>query len=142
MRRWLNPMIVVGSTLRNVVVGWHVFGAERAPVRLWLRFDDQWSEVCTRGDGSLGLDRSEAPASFDMAELGRFEMRPAEPSHLLRPLIGQPITRVARVVWERTCVGLVLHAPTGSVLLANEADEVFISNGMLPPDVWDAEIEG
>jgi hypothetical protein len=138
----MDPTEVVGRWLREVVLGWHVAAEAREPALLWLRLDDRWTEVCTWGDGSLRLDSGRTPRSFDMAELGRFEILPAESTHPLHPLIGRRIDRIGRIVWRRTCVGLVLHAAGRSAVVANDADELFTSTDRLPADVSDAAIEG
>lgn len=134
MRDWAEPETLVGRRLDEVVVGWHRFSGSSTPVTLFLSVEGQWLEVCTTGDGSLRLARTQRPVDFDMAEYGQFKMLPAGQDHPLHPLIGQTLGHVRLVIWEHTCVGLVIEANDGSVVLANEADEIFVSNGALPPD--------
>ncbi|MEO0477715.1 MAG: hypothetical protein AAF085_17355, partial [Planctomycetota bacterium] len=141
MRTWVDPIAMVGRRLDDVVIGWHCLGRHQDPAGLWLRFDEQWVEVCTWGDGSLRFDLCDKPVDSDMAEFGRFEMRPPISADPLRPLMGWPVVRVRRITWDGTCVGFVLETSGSSVLLANEADEVLVSTGELPRDHVDAVID-
>ena len=142
MRQWLDPRALIGLRLTSVTVGWHVHGSSRKPVLLFLGTDDAGVlEVCTAGDASLRLDQATEPQDFDMAQYGRFEFQPVEQTHVLRPHIGSTIHGVERIRWRETTVGLLVHFANGAVVLANEADEIFVSTGSLPPDYRYASIE-
>ena len=73
-----------------------------------------------------------------MGKHGRFEFERLVVGHPLAPLLGSAIDRARRIVWRDTDVGLELVTGCHCVVIANEADEVFVSNGPLPPDYADA----
>ena len=123
-----------GRSLTDVVVGWHIHGDSRTEVLLYLQVSGVgWLEAHTAGDGSLQLIPQE-PEAFDMDEYGRFEMHPAAPDHPLVGLIGHPISGVRQFVWRGATIAVELHAADKVAVIANEADEVFVSTGALPPD--------
>jgi hypothetical protein len=97
-------------------------------------------EAHTDGAGSLKLLRRPVPSDFSMDEYGRFEFRAIDADHPAARLLDQTITTMEHIRWSSTVVGLRLGTDIGVVVLANEADEVFVSNGPLPPDYDDATI--
>ena len=97
-------------------------------------------EAHTAGS-SIVLIPGPVPADFDMEEYGRYEYREAPKDHPTSLLLDQPITGVDQVRWRRGDVGLRLRVNDRVVVIANEADEVFVSDGALPPDYSTAWIE-
>jgi hypothetical protein len=137
----IDPVDLIGKRIVEVVVGWHVDGSSRSAVRLFLRLSDGVDvEVHASGDGSLALVPEAVPDDFDMDQHGRFKFRVAHAEHPASVLLQQPISRVERIRWNNVVVGLRLHVGSGVVVLANEADEVYVSDGSLPPDCSSATI--
>jgi hypothetical protein len=139
----IEPAQLEGQRVVDVTLGWHIHGDHEEPVLyfLWLG-DGEHVELHTPGDGSIALRRGTAPTDFDMGDYGRFEFRTADARSPIRALVGRKITRVQRIRWRGHDVGLRMRADDDAVVIvANEADEVFTSDGQLPPDYRDAVIE-
>ena len=64
-----------------------------------------------------------------------------EDGNVLWPYLGLRILTVEQLRWRDTTVGLQLEFGAGRVLLANNADEIFLSTGALPADYLDATFE-
>ena len=139
-RSAIDPSTLLGESIRGVIVGWHVHDAHRSASRLFLCFDSRDIEVHTAGDGSLALIQGPVPTDFSMDEYGSFEFREAAPDHPAVRLIGHRLTSVDGIHWRGSEVGLRLGTENEVVVLVNEADEVFVSDGALPPDYCDATI--
>lgn len=140
-RPWIDVTELDDRTLRSVVVGWHVYEGSRTPSRLFLQADEQLFEVCTAGDGSLQLSSATTPEDFDMEQYGRCEFEPIDDEHRLFVHLGSRIRTARRIVWRHTAIGWRLETEVGVVVLANQADEIFLSTGELPPDYSEATIE-
>jgi hypothetical protein len=138
----IDPDSLVGKCVAAVVVGWHVHGSDRAPVQLFLRLSDGTElQVHPSGDGSLVLMPGAAPANFDMDQYGYFEFQAAAIDHPANMLVDRTISEVEQIHWGNTVVGLRLRVANETVVLANEADSVFVSDGRLPPAYVTATIE-
>jgi hypothetical protein len=137
----VDPSDLIGERISTVVVGWHVYGSDRSSGRLFFRLENGIDiEAHTKGDGSLELLQCPVPADFSMDEYGKWEFRAVAIDHPAARLVGQRLATVERIRWRDTVVGLRLGTDEGIVVLANEADEVFASDGALPPDYADATI--
>jgi hypothetical protein len=137
----INPTDLVGERVDSVIIGWHCFESTRSAARLFLRFFNEIHvEAHTAGSGALALLRGPVPDDFSMNEYGRYEFRDAEVEEPAARLVGQTIRTVEEIRWRETVVGYRLGTERGPVVLVNEADEVFTSNGTLPPDYADATI--
>jgi hypothetical protein len=138
----IDPADLIGERVCSVVVGWHVHAADRSARRLFLSLSVSGDiEAHTDGSGSLRLLRRPVPNDFSMDEYGRFEFRAIDADHPAARLLDQIITTMERIRWSNTVIGLRLGSDNGVVVLANEADEVFVSDGPLPPDYDDATID-
>lgn len=137
----VDPSDLIGERISAVVVGCHVYGSDRSVRRLFLQFENGIDiEAYTKGDGSLALLQRAVPADFSMDEYGKWEFWPAAADHPAAQLVGKRLATVERIRWRDTVVGLRLGTEVGIVVLLNEADEVFASDGALPPDYLDATI--
>src|SRR5262249_5089381 len=137
----VDPSTLIGDRLLGVTVGWHVHGANRVAVQYFLRFENATDlQVHPAGDGSITLLAQTAPADFEMDDYGRFEFRELDFESPLAAMLGKAVVRVDRLQWQGHDCGLRLHADGAVVVMANEGDETFVSNGDLPPDYEDASI--
>lgn len=124
-----------------MTIGWHRHQRSRSLSRVFLRLADGVDvEACTAGTGALLLLRQPVPADFDMDEYGRYEFRDADSDVPVALLVGKTIDSVEGIRWRDTVVGYRLTTNSGVVILANEVDEVFMSDGALPLDYSDATI--
>ena len=140
--RWAEPEVLLDHELQNAIVGWHVYEDSRSQVLLFIGMDSDLFEVCTAGDGSLRLARCDGPPTdYDMAELGRFEFLPVATDHPWAAKISHRLTAVRRARWRDTTVGVLVDTTGGLIVLANNADDVWVSDGELPPDYAGAVIE-
>ena len=55
-------------------------------------------------------------------------------------LVGRTILAVEEIRWRNSVVGYRLGTERGPVVLFDDCDELFTSNGTLPPDYADATI--
>lgn len=142
MRETVDPSNLVGCTLTGAIVGWHQFEASRTRARLFLEAGDSIVfEVQTAGSGSLELIRTTTPTDFDMEELGSFVFAPADSDDLVHGLLGNPLLAVRPIRWRGVVVGLRFEAENMTIVLFNEADEIFTSDGEFPPDYADAVVD-
>lgn len=138
VREPVVPIHLRGRRLSNALIGWHVFGDDRTPARLLLEVEGVgFLEAHTAGDGSLQLVLADPPQAFDMDQYGSFEFGRLPSGHPLAPLIGGAVDGVWRIVWRDIDVGLELASGPHHAVIANEADEVFVSDGPLPLDYAD-----
>ncbi len=135
----LDPGELLGERVDSVIVGWHCHESNRSTSRLFLRLANGTDvEAHTAGTGALALLRRPVPADFDMDEYGRYEFRDADATEPAALLGGETIDNVEVIKWRDTVIGYRLTTKGGQVILANQADEVFTSDGPLPLDYSDA----
>ncbi|MFN3220039.1 MAG: hypothetical protein ACE367_26405 [Acidimicrobiales bacterium] len=120
-----------------MTIGWFRSAGVSHPGRLFLGLSgSETVEACTGSE--FRLERRSVPEDYDVGEGMRYEFCPASPDHPVATLIGTQLTAVRRLMWRDWNAGIVVTAGALQALIADQADEVFVSAGVLPADYEDA----
>ncbi|MEV4680611.1 hypothetical protein [Streptomyces kurssanovii] len=98
----VRPEYLVGRRLEQVLVSWHLYGAEdpSGPMDVWL-IDDAGdsTRVTTGSDWCLIVEVSAPFEGYDMAECGRVEVAPANSETPFMEHLGTTVLAV-REEWD------------------------------------------
>ncbi len=135
----MSPGDLRGRVIESVTIGWFIAENLRHPGRLFISLDGPESvEACTGSE--FRLERRMIPDAFDVGTGMRYQFQPAPADHPLAQLAGLQISDVSQIIWKGWMVGMVIAAGNQQAIVADEADELFVSIDELPPDYHDAEI--